>query len=322
MSDTIIYEHDSIHPNSNNRLPLRYHLIKSKNQVLHIYTESVLPGGNANIVVIKNLYTHEKIKFQIKLYKDAILSERLSTFMYSDSILWIGIRVLKGNETKNIAFTVNIQSKEIKSTITTEFVETIIPIGQKYFYLESNGKVFDWENLVKLDNPTEPVHMLLDDADGLCPIDWTSSSIGNLANCNFIKTKSDSDFVELLDGNFKLIFQLNVKDLFPNYTSLLSPDSNLDDSETIISVNDNLLLFLDMKNYIQYYSSNIVPGIANCYCWDFTSNSQVEFPSIKLNHYIESVVPFRSYNNGSCKIKFLSREGVNATSWSKIYESG
>ncbi len=318
MSDTIIYEHNSIRPNNINRLPRWYHLIKSNNQVLHIYSESVLQGGDENIIVIKNLNTHEKIKFQIKLYKDASLSNRLSTFMYSDSILWIGVGVLKGVERKNIVYTVNMQTKEIKSTITTESVETIIPIGQKYFYLESNGKVFDWKNLVKLDNPTEPVYELLKD-DGLFPIDWSSSSIGNLANSSFIKTQIDSEFIELLDENFKFIFQLNVKDLFPNYTGLpVNGDS--DNTEIIISVNDNLLLYLDMINY-EEHRGGIVPGIANCYCWDFTTNLQVKFPSIKLSHWINNVVPFRSYDNGSCKIKILSREGVNAASWSKIYES-
>ena len=170
MSDTIIYEHDSIRPNNKNRLPYRYNLVKSNNQVLHIYTESVLPGGNPNIIVIKNLNTQEQIKFMVELNKNSFLSDRLSTFMYSDSVLWIGVGVMGYCD---IAYIVNMQTKEIKRTILTgsveivvpKSIETIVPIGQKYFQFESNGKVFTWNNLVQLDNPAEPVYVLSDEDD-------------------------------------------------------------------------------------------------------------------------------------------------------------
>ncbi len=324
MSDTIIYEHPTITFNNKNQLPYRYNLVKFNNQVLHIYTESVLPGGNPNIVVIKNLNTQEQIKFMVELNKKSFLSDRLSTFMYSDFVLWIGVGVMGYSD---IAYIVNMQTKEIKRTILTgsveivvpKSIETIVPIGQKYFQFESNGKVFTWNNLVQLDNSAEPVYVLSDEDALLFPINWSSSSIDTLANSSFIKTKTDSEFIELLDENFKFIFQLNVKDLFPDYINL-PLNEDYDDPDFIISVNDNLLLYVDILNYVQH-PGGITPGVANCYCWDFTTNSQVKFPSIKLSHWINNVVPFRSYNNGSCKIKFLSREGQNASQWSKIYES-
>lgn len=344
MSDSIIYEHDSIPKDKESRLPDFYNLIKYNNQVLHIYTESdIKPNAKyQNIMVVKNLNTLKKIKIKVEPNnKVNILPHCLRTFMYLDNILWIGILVNTGpdknfnDEYKYMVYTVNLQTGEIKTIITSKDVCSIKPIGQKYFYFVGNGGIFAWSSLTKLDQPLEPVHVIPDNCV-LYPVDWSSSSIAQLANCTYIKTTANSELVELVNSNFVPILTLDVKTWFPNYKPI-EPIYNTHTQKqasiySTIVINNNILLYMEYTNLIENSVYEIkVLGVANFYCWDFTAkrcgshvrrttNTQVEFSSRELSCFIDNIVPFRDHSNN--KIKYLSHEISNNTHWSKIYESG
>ncbi len=333
MSDSIIYEHDSIPKDKESRLPDFYNLIKYNNQVLHIYTESdIKPNAKyQNIMVVKNLNTLKEIKIKVEPNnKVNILPHCLRTFMYLDNILWIGILVNTGpdenfnDEYKYMVYTVNLQTGEIKTIITSKDVCSIKPIGQKYFYFVGNGGIFAWSSLTKLDQPLEPVHVIPDNCV-LYSVDWSSSSIAQLANCTYIKTTANSELVELVDSNFVPILTLDVKTWFPNYKPI-EPIYNTHTQKqasiySTIVINNNILLYMEYTNLIENSVYEIkVLGVANFYCWDFTTNTQVEFSSRKLSCFIDNIVPFHDHSNN--KIKYLSHEISNNTHWSKIYESG
>ncbi len=329
MSDSIIYEHDCIPKDEKFRLPDSYNLVKYNNQVLHIYTESDIEPNteHQNIIVIKNLNTNGKIKIKVEVEPNNnvnILSHCSRTFMYSNSILWLGIFVYTGTGTKykHIVYTVNSQTGAITKVITDKDISSIKPIGQKYFYFEGEGKIFTWSNLIQLDQPLEPVHTIPHDCF-LYPVDWSSSAIAQLANCTYIKITANSEFVELVDSNFVPILTLDVKNWFPNYKPIKPTyyNHNLQQDKICnkIVINNNILLYMEYKNVIDNRDSEIIePGVANFYCWDFTTNTQVEFPSIELSYYISNLIPFRHSNN---KIKYWSLEIFNSIYWSKIYES-
>jgi hypothetical protein len=175
--------------------------------------------------------------------------------------------------------------------------------------------------LEKLDKDLKPVYICAKDTY-IYSIDWSSSSIGALANCTGIKTSVNSEFIELLDSNLNFIMKLNVKEMFPNYKPIEYNDEDTNQADPIciiFGVNNNILLFVECF-YSQILDRN-VSGFANCYCWDFTSNTQVHFPTIKLTSLFNKVIPFRDYTTGTMGIKYIALEEFNRSYWYKIYES-
>jgi hypothetical protein len=227
-----------------------------------------------------------------------------------------------------------LQTHQVQSTITSIKTDELKPIGQKYFqYRESDqfNYIYPWLDLVQLDNLSEPV-CILPLQTYLYSVDWSSSLIIKLADCAFIKVKSNCEIIELLDSKLHLIMELNVRTLFDNYKPIepVEYDDEQDHLNTesnnllniTITVNNNILLYFEYRNLIDDHRGKVIvmPGVTNCYGWDFTSNTQVKFNNMELYHYISDVIPFRNLDNSN-KIKYIAYEWYPAGSWCRTYES-
>jgi hypothetical protein len=167
----------------------------------------------------------------------------------------------------------------------------IYPIGNQYFMLtESNGdgEIFTWSNLMHLNNLDPPVHAVHRD-NRLFPVDWNSSSIDQFKTIQFIKTRAHSEQVELLDENFCPVIALDVRTMFPDYQPIPKEKFSKyfpggENLYKYVTVNANCLLYVELIQAVRSPWTDFAPGYINCYCWDFTSNKQVKFPSYVLDH--------------------------------------
>ena len=241
--------------------------------------------------------------------------------MYSNSILWIG---LSGDYYSGFIFDFTSgELKEISSQLKNFNIRKITPIGQKYFMLcplnnllnIENDKtyIYKCENLMFLNKFPEPVHQINRDSF-LYPIDWSSSSIKHLGSIAFVQTFFKSHQIDFLDKNFQLIITLEIGDLFPNYQWVTK--ARLWEDE-IISVNANCLLYYE--HIVQDNNNNDTDtGQKNIYCWDFTTNSQVFFPSYICKDRVLDIVPFRDSND---QVKYLTYNDVSFIIYAKIYKA-
>lgn len=309
MGDSIVYEHESIKLNSSERCK-SYRLVKFKDQIISV---EITYNSFQQFLVITNLDTKTpiiKLKFSLTTKIIKFATRDITAFMYSDSLLWVGLY----NSTYKV-FVIDLD----KTTLNNEFpffvierfynygVKKITPVGTKCFMLEPNNnsyptKVFAWSNLLgTLEDNIQPIYILKPETY-LYPINWKSSSIEHLSKVQFLKTKANSEKIDLLDGHFNLVVTLNVCGLFPDYQpfTLEQLTNPLNIFSKLLSVNENCLVYVEK---IHFNKKNVHKHI---YCWDFTTNTQVKFSNSISKFDIDYIVPFRSTN----KIKFITFEFI------------
>ncbi len=357
MSNTIVYEHNTIPTDDKGKFCPHSSLVKYNGQVLSIST-TYNYTNEPNYLVIENLDTEQEIRIQLNDCCRLVSSHKIKAFMYSDCTLWIGF---PGNEKPQdpniddwreqpkpdqhvlIFDLANITYYCFQSAWPIDYIE---PIGQKLFAIKpckfdldpdtANVEygIYKWSDLLNLDKPIQPVRMLKYPFD-LYPVDWTSSSIAHLADCAWIQTQDGSYQIELYNEQFELVGNFDIRNIFPNYKPL--PPINLKKlskfqrkfitdtnypTKLIISVNDNCLLLFEYRDLIEGYNGKISvkSGLTNVHCWDFTANTSVKFSRYNLHHFVSWVIPFRDMSNPNA-IKYIGYEWYPAGSWRRIYQS-
>ncbi len=357
MTDSIVYEHDEIKPNANNEVPGSYRLVKFNNQVISVSIQDRVikpePISNSDPheiisvklvwkpyqpkkvlvdLVIKNLDTNQPLDIlQLAPEYANTQTTNLDVFMYTDTILFVGLRaitteILGGLDYHFTNYGVWIYDLEnltlVKQTNLKKF-RKIIPLGDKYFLMESTlyqhkDCVYQWSKLMDLNNLDKPVYTF-ERLSQLYPIDWSSSAIEHFSSCAFIQAPSNSSQMDFLDGDFNKIITLGIQDLFPDYQQV-SQENSLgvySNSRKIkISANANCLLIVEFS--LPPWTGYTVPGTINVYCWDFTANTQVKFPTYKLLNQVHSAIPFRSPAN---QVKYFAEEIASSEIWAKVYGS-
>ncbi len=336
MADSIVYEHDGFNYDADG-FGGSYRLVRYNGQTISVTIENTgTKIDSAQNIVISNLDTGEKItSWRLYPYSPYALIENLKVFMYSDSVLFIGFE-----STNYLAWAFNLARskwKDFNNFFSPLPISKIIPVGQKYIMLipKFNNwqiKILTWDNLLHLNNLSEPV-FTIDFASRLYPINWSSSAIGHLSSVEFVQTFGNSEHVKLLDKNFNMVMDLNIKDLFPNYqldelNKLDEPDEFTKDNvinevPTVkITVNANCLLYLEHKPKCKITKNkHIIISQTHCYCWDFTANKPVTFPIGKLNYNIRSVVPFRNYQNQIKCFVETTHPLASYKFYAKVYDS-
>ncbi len=335
MADSIVYEHESIQPDSPNGVLWSYKLVRYNNQVISVSTSyDANPNGpnDINNIIIKNLDTQTEItswKLKPEYWKLNTIS--LDVFMYSDSILFVGL-IGKQNNPYQICLYDLDQGKFIKA-FTIGSVRQIVPVGQKYFIIDppnnniqgnnpqannqNKSKIFAWSDLEKLDSQVQHISTL-DYRTRIYPIDWSSSSIGQLSASAYIRVPWESSQMELLDDNFNQIFSINVQELFPNYQPIKLTNNNFPTSK-FIAANANCLLYLEYKPFNAMAKDSSKTGQANIYCWNFSLNAPVNFPNYQMQtSYILNFMPFRDSKN---QVKYYLCDWYYPLVWSQVYVS-
>lgn len=281
---------------------------KYKNQTIIVY--NVLD----KLKVLGEFANTENLK-PINESNGAYSFSNLSVFMYTQSILWIGCQKYYFDSCHNYycfwLFDL-VQLKLIKSW-AVNWIEKIILVGQKYFQIIPYKKtkqinIYSWSDLERLDKPIEPVFKF-STYDNLYSIDWSSSAIEYLGSVEFVLVVKSSDRLNFLDKNFNKIFTLSLHDLFPELDQNVQSNSPIQINwEKKYIGNENCLLYWKDFGHFNYI-----------YCWDFTANSQINFPNgKKIKKKLFDIVPFRSGN----KIKFLTKiASKNGESKYQIHQS-
>ena len=305
MADSIVYEHGSIEPDGEDKFTGYNKLVKINGQTISVSLSTVYPNSitlkelsndtnEPNNIQIKNLDTNIQIASWVigDNFKD-LNNKYLEAFMYSESVLFIGIHGV--DWTFGVWLFDLVNSQLISHTIANSVTKFEI-VGQKYFIIRPRDSliinVYTWSNLTHMDNLDEPV-CTLHSAYQIFPINWSSSSIGHFSSIEYVRVfRALGKKLEFLNGDFQLVVTHNICDLFPDYQSIPKEKTNSHETRRTINVNANCLLFFEHKPYFNYDGS-IAIGYTNCYCWDFTTNSQVKFPNYELEHHVHSVIPFR-----------------------------
>ncbi len=324
MTDSIVCEHHLIDSDVKFNYSLNYYLIKYNSHVISVKTSYTGTDTlEPNIITIKNEDTTEII-YQFPLDSDCErrLSAHLTVFMYSDTILWIGI---DGNKYYNV-WLVDLVNLTWEKKLSKFPIRAIRLVGQKCFYvhpeinLPDPCKVFPWSDLAQLDNPSEPVYQFAQ-GSALFHINWSSSSIGYLANCVYLRIYYNSTCMDLLNENFFKIINLNIQDLFHNYQPIKLNSSDQSDNklDTMIRVNNNILLYYEYSKPVYTYPEKTLLklGQTNIFCWDFTTNTQVKFPNYETELFTCLVKPYRTTNN---KVGYFAIEYFEFNTRRKKYE--
>ncbi len=330
MADSIVYEHNSIKPDWEDKFTGYNKLVKFNGQTISVSLSTVYPNNmtlkdkpyldEPNYIKIKNLDTNTQLASLIieNNFKD-LNNKYLEAFMYSESVLFIGIH---GVDWTFGVWLFDLVNSQLISHTIANLVTKFEIVGQKYFIIRSMDsliiKVYTWANLTHMDNLDEPV-CTLHSAYQIYPINWGSSSIGHFSSIAYVRVfRAFGKKLEFLNGDFQLVVTHNVWDLFPDYQQIPKEKANGRETRRTITVNANCLLFFEHKPYFNYDGS-IAIGYTNCYCWDFTTNSQVKFPNYELEHHVHSVIPFRDAKD-PFKVKYIFNGVHNLNVISKVYE--
>jgi hypothetical protein len=325
MTDSIVCEHHLIDSDVKFNYSLNYYLIKYNLNIISVKTSYTGTDTlEPNIITIKNEDTNEIIcQFPLDSDCEHRPSAHLKVFMYLDTILWIGI---DGNKYHNV-WLVDLVNLTWERKLSKFPIKAIRLVGQKCFYIRPEinlpdpCKVFPWTYLTQLDNSYEPVYEF-SQGSGLVYLNWSSSSISYLTNCVYSRLYVNSTCIDLLDENFFKIINLNIQDLFPNYQPLKSNlfDQSDNKLDTHIEVNNNILLYYEYIEPVYTYPEKTLVklGQTNIYCWDFTYNTQVNFPNYKTELFTCLVKPYRTSNN---KVAYYAIEYFEFNSRRKKYES-
>ncbi len=370
MADSIVYEHESMGQNGQEKIAGSYRLVRTNNQVISISTDFV---GNYDIIdfgedyderkfdkptniIITNLDSgKEIIKLPTNSFK--IYIPHIEVFMYLPNILFVGFIDSTNKRAWTIIYKVwliDLVNLSINKYFELNKVRSIYPVSNQYFVikpeLKSNffsnsilsnnkSKVYSWDNLDKLNKLEAPVFQIDLDSQ-LSSIDWSSSSIKHFSTCAFVQTRKNSKQIDFLDKSFEPVVSLNVSDLFPNYqpvqtqtiTITIKPTNQNESNKNYeptkynhipddnyigrkIIANANCLLYLEYikGDYLDFHKQS-----ANIYCWDFTTNTQVNFPSNQKAQKVQSIIPFRNFAN---QIKYFAEEYDKHKIYGKVYES-
>ncbi len=330
MADLIIYEHNSIKPDWEDTFTGYNKLVKFNSQTISVSLSTIYSNSmtlknkpyldEPNYIIIKNLDTNTQLASWVigDNFKD-LNNKYLEAFMYSESVLTIGI--LGVHRTFGV-WLFDLANSQLLSHSIAHSVTKFEIVGQKFFIIKPKEsliiKMYTWSNLTHMDNLDEPV-CTLHSAYQIYPINWSSSSIGHFSSIAYVRVfRALGKTLEFLDGNFQLVVTHNICDLFPDYQPIPKEKANGHETRRTITVNANCLLFFEHKPYFNYDGS-IAIGYTNCYCWDFTTNSQVKFPNYELEHHIHSVIPFRDAKN-PFKVKYIFNGVHNLNVISKICE--
>ncbi len=327
MADSIVYEHESIQPDSPNGVLWSYKLVMYNNQVISVSTSyDANPNGPdiINNIIIKNLDTQTEItSWELKPEHWKLNTVCLDVFMYSDSILFVGLRE-KRHGTYYI-WLYDLTQGEFIKTFTISSVNAINPVGQKYFITDPfynleggeqcKSKLFAWSDLEKLDSQVQHISTL-DYRTRIIPIDWSSSSIGLLNASKYIQLPWESSQMDLLDEDFNQITSINVQGLFPNYQPI-ELKNNYCPINKFINANANCLLYLEYKSFNKMDKDSAKTGQANIYCWDFSANAPVNFQNYQMQtSYIQDFMPFRDSKN---QVKYYLCDWYYPLVWSQVY---
>ncbi len=332
MADSVVYEYPGFTYTDTTYNCVK--LVKYKEQVIFVEIKKNLEKDtykNQTILVYNVL---DKLKTSKNFNTQKVLGEfantenlkpinesnrpysfsNLSVFMYSESILWIGCQkcYLSTYHSYYCFWLFDLDQLKLIKFLEVNWIGKIIPVGQKYFkiipYNPTNQiNLYAWSELERLDKPIEPVFQF-NTYDNLYSIDWSSSSIKYLESVEFVLVVTSLDQLNFLDKNFNKILTLNLQDLFPELDQNVQSNSPIEPNwEKKYISNANCLLYWKDFDHFSYV-----------YCWDFTNNSQVNFPNgKKFKKQIKDIVPFCSGN----KIKILTREAnKNGNDKFQIYE--
>ncbi len=296
MANSIVYEHNSIVRDEQGEFDGSVKLVQFNGQTisvsLGIITDSNDDDEKENCISITNLDTGKNIAYWTigSVSKYFMPTPNLEVFMYSDSVIFIGMSGMDINYTVWLCDLVNMQ---LLIEWTFKKIRGIYPIGNQYFMItHSNSdlpaEIFTWSNLMHLDNLDSPIYAVHCD-ERLFPINWDSSSIDQLKSIAFVKTRVHSEQVEFLDENFYPVMSLDVRTMFQDYQPVSKEifSKYFPGGENLckyVTANANCLLYVELIQAVRSPWPDFAPGYINCYCWDFTTNSQVKFPSYVLNN--------------------------------------
>ncbi len=304
MGDSVAYEYNFIYQDSAKYIDVNKKFVKFNG---HFVSVEITNNKNKKIqdfksyLTITNLSTQKTIgEVELDDKNKYKTNEYLQVIMYSDTILWIG---LKGFHYGVCIFDL-AKGKLINHFTMNAFNGIINFIEQKYFIITQYKlpmqpplKVYTWANLLNLENITEPPVYTFKRESNLFPINWSASSIEKFNSVRFVQTHLDSTQLDFLDGNFFLVITLNIGDLFPDYQPI--PNST---KKQI--VNDNCLLF--MEKFDGNLGDDNSNEKTNYYCWDFSYNQPIIFTNnnlINKNYYL---TPYRDFTNTTTgKIKHV-----------------
>ncbi len=339
MADSIVYEHESIGwGNYEGGFADPYKLVKFNGKTISISLKNKInnnlnapgPGiepSTQNYLEIKNLSNQKILKLTsiANKFKHTYTSS-LQAFMYSESVLWIGLNGMDRYYGIWIYDLVKVKLVKHFAFKNCSQIWKILPVGQKYFMVIPHNsnlgvKVLTWSNLLHMDNPNEPVYHMQSADERVYPIDWSASSIGYFKSIAFVRIRNQSEQLAFLDGNFLPVITLDVRDMFPNYEPIGDETPGIGYLiQKKISVNANCLLYSEyypkpIENFPNTSFNNV-----NCYCWDFTTNFQVKFPNYFLEFAKYDVMAFRSSNTSSTQVKYLLTKHNYSKALCKIFE--
>ncbi len=293
MADSIVYEHSSIVRNEQGEFDGSVKLVQFNGQTISVSLGIIYNSDDdskeENCISITNLDTGKNIAYWTIGSVSEYFTPDLEVFMYSDTVIFIGMSGIDLDFTVWICALVNMQ---LLIEWTFVHISKIYPIGNQHFmltYRNSNlpAEIFIWSNLMHLDNLDGPVCSFHHD-DRLFPVNWNASSIDQFKSIAFVKTRAHSEQVEFLDGNFSHIMSLDVRTMFPDYQPVSKEKfskyfPNGENLCKYVTANANCLLYVEFIQAVSSPWSDFFPGYTNFYCWDFTTNSQVKFPNFELN---------------------------------------
>ncbi len=348
MADSIVYEHESI---SQEGLAGSYRLVRSNKQIISASTDFI---GNSDIIsfgedydekefdkptniIITNLDSKKEI-MRIPTNSFQIYTRQLKVFMYSPDILFVGFPDTMDYQSPwlNVykVWQIDLANLVVKKYFKLPTVRSIYPVGNQYFIIEptignkhfcipalahGKSKVYPWNQLSQLDKLNTPVFQMKPETQ-LSSINWKSSAIEHFSTCSFVQTRNNSKQINFLNKAFELVVSLNVSDLFSNYQPV-SISTEIPNNKNYIAsytmVNNNCLLYWEYKHEISNLylceQSKII------YCWNFTTNTQVYFPSYPMACKVQLIIPFVSSSTN--KIKYFAEELEKQKIYGKVYES-
>lgn len=352
MADSIVYEHGSIGQNGQEGFAGSYRLVQSNGQTISASTDFI---GNSDIIafgedydeikfdkptdiIIKNLDTGKEI-IRLPTNSLQIYTRQLEVFMYLPDILFVGFPDTMDYKSPwlNVykVWQIDLANLVVNKYFELPTVRSIYPVGNQYFIIDptignkhfcipalahGKSKVYSWDNLVHLNKLGAPVFQM-EPETRLSSINWSSSAIGHFSTCAFVQTQNNSKQIDFLDKAFEPVVSLNIQDLFLNYqpvsfSSKITNSINYITSKTI--ANNNCLLYWEYKHEILNGSLDICQQSKTIYCWDFTTNAQVYFPSYSKACKVNSIMPFYSSAN---QVKYFAEELENQKIYGKVYES-
>lgn len=145
MADSIVYEHDGIQFDSNGFADC-YKLVQWKGQTISVAIENSKISTPPKSLIIKNLdTTNVLVKWLIDKKHEHKSTEYLDVFMYSDSILFIG---LGGSQYSGWTFDFTKNQLKKFSLNHIKPIRHIIPVGQTIlcYYLQHMGQMLKYLN--------------------------------------------------------------------------------------------------------------------------------------------------------------------------------